>query len=107
MYPDYMIYRTIAEEHKQHQLRYAPYPDLLVRRPLSREVSQRLTAIRRQISVALHAIADRIHTSEARDTLQPAARIEVIAVNDVNQPREPVLGSTVRCLVVMKTSTRD
>jgi hypothetical protein len=58
--PDYIISRTIAAEHRQRQLRDTPDTDLPEPRPRSAKSSDRITIVRRQMSAALHSVADRI-----------------------------------------------
>lgn len=58
--PDYIISRMIAEEHQQRQVRSTPDSDLPEPRPRSGTGSDRFALLRRQMSAALHAVADRI-----------------------------------------------
>ncbi len=63
--PDYIISRTIAEEHQLNQFSITPDPDLPDPRPREESPNGRLANMRRQLGVALHTLAERIEPEPA------------------------------------------
>ncbi|MDQ4044913.1 MAG: hypothetical protein M3173_05635 [Chloroflexota bacterium] len=63
--PDYIISRTIAEEYQLNQFRTHPDPNLPDPRAREESPNGHLANMRRQISTALHTLAERIEPEPA------------------------------------------